>query len=104
MIKRGKVDNQEESKVASYRYLEVSIPDLQMIGSNECDVSRISEEFLHSTILRSSWNLINMDECAARLEPLTDQYKPIQHQTFEIEIFLDLIVTTRSSPGDKKSH
>ena len=45
-----------------------------------------------------------MDECAARLEPLTDQYKPIQHQTFEIEIFLDLIVTTRSSPGDKKSH
>ena len=53
MIKRGKVDNQEESKVASYRYLEVSIPDLQMIGSNECDVSRISEEFLHSTILRS---------------------------------------------------
>ena len=71
--------------------------------------SRISEEFLHSTILRpkkhiGSWNLVNMDECAARLEPLIDQYKPIQHQTFEIEIFIDLIVTTRSSPGDKKSH
>ena len=46
--------------VASYRYLGVSNLGLQMIGSNECDVSyqygtrasRISEEFLHSIILR----------------------------------------------------
>jgi len=51
--------------------------------------SSISEEFLHSTILRpkkplGSWNLVNpllsvneawMDECAARLQPLVDQYK-----------------------------
>ena len=36
---RGKVDKQGESMVASYRYLEVSNPGLQMIDSNECDVS-----------------------------------------------------------------
>ena len=58
--------------------------------------SSISEEFLHSTILRpkkplGSWNLVNpllrmneawMDEFAARLQPLVDQYKPMQHQIF----------------------
>ena len=43
-----------------------------------------------------------MDECAARLQPLVDQYKLKQHQTFEIEKFQDLIVTTPSCPGDKK--
>ena len=57
-----------------------------------------SGEFLHSIILRpkkllGSWNLVNpflseneawMDECDARLQPLVDQYKPIQHQTFAI--------------------
>ena len=51
--------------------------------------SGISKVFLHSTILRpkkplGSWNLVNpllsmneawMDECAARLQPLVDQYK-----------------------------
>ena len=37
-----------------------------------------------------------MDECAARLQPLVDQYKPIQNQIFAIEKFRDLIVTTRS--------
>ena len=26
-----------------------------------------------------------MDECAARLQPLVDQYKPIQNQTFAAE-------------------
>ena len=36
-----------------------------------------------------------MDECAARLQPLVDQYKPKQHQTFAIEKFRDLIVITR---------
>ena len=60
----------------------------------------ISEEFLHSTILRpkkplDSWNLVNpllrmneawmneawMNECAARLQPLVEQYKPIQYNT-----------------------
>ena len=54
--------------------------------------SSISEEFLHSIILRpkkplGSWNLVNpllsinetwMDECAARLQPLVDQYKFLQ--------------------------
>ena len=39
MMKGGKVDKQEKSIVANYRYLEVSNPGLQMIGSNECDVS-----------------------------------------------------------------
>ena len=51
--------------------------------------SSISEEFLHSIILRpkkplGSWNLVNhllstkgawIDECVARLQPLEDQYK-----------------------------
>jgi len=81
--------------------------------------SSIAEEFLHFTILRpkkplGSWNLVNpllrmneawMDECAARLQPLVDQLKPLQHQTFAIEKFRDLIVTTRSctSWGQKKT-
>ena len=55
--------------------------------------SSISEGFLHSIFL-GSWNLVNpllrmneawMDECAARLQPLVDQYKPRQRQTFAIE-------------------
>ena len=37
--KRGKGDKQGESMVASYMYLVVSNPGLQMIWSNECDVS-----------------------------------------------------------------
>ena len=63
MMKGGIVDKQEESMVgmvARYRYLGggVSNPGLQMIGSNECDVSyqymapgphsSIAEGFLHS--------------------------------------------------------
>ena len=36
---RGKGDKQGESMVASYMYLGVSNPGLQMIWSNECDVS-----------------------------------------------------------------
>ena len=78
--------------------------------------SSISEGFLHSIIFRpkkpiGNWNLVNpllsvneawMDECAARLQPLVDQYKPIQHQTFALEKFRDSILTTRSCPGDKK--
>ena len=39
MIKRGKVDKQGESMVAGYRYMKVFNPGLQMIESNECDVS-----------------------------------------------------------------
>ena len=39
MMKRGKVDKQEMSMVASYRYLGVSNPGLQMTRRNECDVS-----------------------------------------------------------------
>ena len=34
-----------------------------------------------------------MDECAVRLQPLVDQYKPRQHQTFVTEKLRDLIVT-----------
>ena len=78
--------------------------------------SSISEEFLHSIILRpkkplGSWNLVNpllslneawMDECAARLQPLVDQYKPVHYQAFAIEKFPVLIVTTLSCLGDKR--
>ena len=35
----GMVDKQGGSMVASYRYLGVSNPGLQILGSNECDVS-----------------------------------------------------------------
>ena len=70
---------------------------------------------MHSIILRpkkplGSWNIVNpllsmneawMDECAARLQLLVDQYKPLQHQTYKIEKFRDSIVTTWSFPWDK---
>ena len=85
-----------ESLVASYRYLGVSNPGLQMIRSNECDVSyqygtRASFQYIRRIpalyILRPKkllcgWNLVNallsmneacMDECASRLQPLVDQ-------------------------------
>ena len=76
--------------------------------------SSISEEFLHSTIFRpkkplGNWNLLSvneawMDECAARLQPLVDQYKTqTSHQTFAIENFRDLIVTTRSGDWGQKN-
>ena len=90
-MKRGKVDKQGKSMVASYRYLRVSNPGFQKGGISVmfpvCKApgphSSISEEFLHYTILRpkillGSWNLVNpllrineawMDECAARLQP-----------------------------------
>ena len=38
MTKRGMVDKQGESMVASYWYLGVSNPGLQMLGSNGSDV------------------------------------------------------------------
>ena len=74
MMTRGMVDNQGESMVASYRSLGVSNPGLQMLGSKESNVSismlpgphsSISEEFLHSTILRpekllGSWNIVKL--------------------------------------------
>ena len=64
--------------------------------------SSISEGFLHSIFsgirrILGSWNLVNplfsmneawMDECAAILQPLVDQYKPRQHQTFAKEKIL----------------
>ena len=90
------VDKHGESMVASYRYLGVSNPGLQMSGSNECDVSyqhgtRASFQYIRRIpalyILRpkkplGSWNLVNpllrmneawIDECAVRLQPLVDQ-------------------------------
>ena len=42
-MKRGMVDKQGESMVASYRYLEVYNSGLQMIGSNEYDVSHLQD-------------------------------------------------------------
>ena len=91
MMKRGMVDKQGESMVARYRYLGVSNPGLQMVGSNECDVSyqygtrasfqyfrRIPALFSGLRRILGSWNLVNpllrmnkawMDECAVRLQP-----------------------------------
>ena len=74
--------------------------------------SSISEEFLHSSILwpkkpLGSWNLVNpllsmnevwMDECAARLQPLVDQYK-----THTTPKFRDLIEKPDHVLGTKKS-
>ena len=77
MMKRRKVDKKE-----------VSNPGLEMIVMFlVCKApgphSSISEEFLRSKKPLGSWNLVNpflneawMDECAARLQPLVDQYKP----------------------------
>ena len=50
-----------------------------------------------------SMNEAWMDDgtASARLQPLVDQYNPIQHQAFAIVKFRDLIVTTRSCPGGK---
>ena len=61
MMKRGKIDKQGESMVASYRYLGVSIRAYKWFGAISvmfpiCVApgphSTISEEFLHSIILR----------------------------------------------------
>ena len=102
--------------VASYRYLGVSNPGLQMIWSNECDVSCLYGTRASFQCIRripalyysqakkplGSWNLVNpllsMNECIARLQPLVNQYKPKQHQTFSIEKFLK----TRSCLRTKK--
>ena len=73
--------------------------------------SSLSEGFLHSIFsglrkILGSWNLVNpllrmneawMDECVARLQPLVDKYKDTDNTNRN-----DLIVTTRSCPGDKK--
>jgi len=112
MMTRGMVDKQGESMVASYRYLGVSNPGLQMLGSNECDVSyqygtRASFQYigripalyiLRPMKLLGSWNIVSsvlsknegwMDECAARLQPWRINTKPLQHQTFAIEKLSD---------------
>ena len=92
MMNRRKEDKQGESIVTSYRYLGVSIPGLLIIWSNKYDVSylygtRASFQYIRMKPL-GSWNLVNpllsmneawMDECAARLQPLVNQYKPIKH-------------------------
>ena len=80
--------------------------------------SSISQGFLHSKFsglirIIGSWNLVKpllsmneawMDECAARLQPLVDQYKnPDNTKLSQYKKFRDLIVTIRSCPGDKKS-
>ena len=84
--------------------MSVMFPICKAPGPN----SSKSEEFLHSPILRpkkplGSWNLVNpllrinkawTDECAARLQPLADQYKPRQHQIFAVEKSRYSIVTT----------
>ena len=72
MMKRWKVDEQWESMVASYKYLEVSNPGLQMLGSNECDVSyqygpRASFQYIRRIpalyILRPKKNLRQLESC-----------------------------------------
>ena len=66
------VDKQGESMVASYRYLGVSNPGIQMLGSNECDVSyqygtRASFQYIRRFpalyILRSKKNLRQLESC-----------------------------------------
>ena len=62
---------QGESMFASYRYLGVSNPGLQMLGSNECDVSwygtRASFQFIRRIpalyILRPKKNLRQLESC-----------------------------------------
>ena len=95
MIDKGK-DTEMKKKG---RQAGVSNPGLQMIGSNECNVSCLYSTLASFQYIRripalyyyyEAW----MDECAAaRLQPLVDQYKPIQHQTFAIAKFRDWIVT-----------
>jgi len=79
MIKRGMVDKQGESMVASYRYLGVSNPGLQMLGSNEFDVSyqygtRASFQYSRRIpalyILRHKKNLRQLESCQ-----LSSQYE-----------------------------
>jgi len=66
------VDKQGESMVASYRYLGVFNPGIQMLGSNECDVSyqydtRASFQYIRRFpalyILRSKKNLRQLESC-----------------------------------------
>ena len=77
--------------VASYRYLGVSNPSLQMLGSNECDVSCLHgtrASFQHIRRIpalwpkKQLWNLVNpvlsmneawMNACAGRLQSLVDR-------------------------------
>ena len=69
MMKRGMVDRQGESMVASYRYLGVSNPGLQMTISNECDVSyqygtRASFQYIRRIpALRPKKNLRQLASC-----------------------------------------
>ena len=128
MMEIGMVDKQGEFMVANYRYLGVSNPGSQMLVSNECDVSyqygtRASFQYIRRIptlyILRPKKNLRQLESCQPSSQykwrmdgwmccqittHAVDQYKPRQHQTFAIEKkFRDLIVATRSCPGDKKS-
>ena len=120
-MKRWKVDEQWESMVASYKYLEVSgltndweqwvwcflsvwhpglIPVYQ---KNSCDL-------LFSGL--GSWNLVTpllrineawKDECAARLQSLANKYKTPKTPNFCNKKFRGSIGSTRSCPRDKKT-
>ena len=66
------MDKQGESMVANYRYLGVSNPGLQMLGSNECDVSFkygtwASFQYIRRIpalyILRPKKNLRHLESC-----------------------------------------
>ena len=72
MMKRVKVDKEGVSMVASYRYLGVPNPGLQMLGSNECDVSYqygtwTSFQYIRRIpalyILRPKKNLRQLESC-----------------------------------------
>ena len=72
MMKRGMVDKQGESMIASYRYLVVSNPGIQMLGNNECYVSyqygpRASFQYIRRIpalyILRPKKNLRQLESC-----------------------------------------
>ena len=90
MIKRGMGDKQGEPMGIQSRLTN---------DSQALEALRQLESCQPSSQYDKPW----MDECAVRLQPLVDQYKPRQYQTYAIEKFRDLIVTTRSCPGDKKN-
>ena len=61
------MDKQGDSMVTSYMNLGVSNPGLQMFGSNECDISRASFQYIRRIpalyILRPKKNLRQLDSC-----------------------------------------
>jgi len=88
--------------IQAYKWVWVWHPGLIPVNQkNSCTHFSQAHEALRQLDLVNpllSMNEAWMDECAARLQPLVDQYKSRQNQIFIIEKFRDLIVTTRFCP------